>query len=829
MLVKTTAESENESTKKKIKIGVSGMTCAACSATIERSLNKREGVNIAVVSLATNEAVVTFDPTLINESELVDAIESVGYDVRLDKVELVVIGMTCASCAMSVENALKKVDGVISATVNLATRKATVEFNPSLVNVSILEKAIKDVGYDVEKSIEEDALSQRRRIEREERLHYRNRLIFGAIFTTPLMVFMFIDMGIDGFMQLTAIKYTMLVLATLVYLYVGWPFFKSAFKAITHFTTNMDVLVSLGSSAAYIYSVVSLIIGGPLYFESAAFILTALVVGKYLEAIAKGRTSDSIANLLGLQPKTARVIREKVELDIPISDVIVGDIVIVRPGEKIPVDGTIIEGITAVDESMLTGESLLVDKKKGDLVIGATINKNGFIKFRAEKVGSDTVLSQIIKSVEDAQGSKAPVQRLADRVSAYFVPIVIILAIATLTIWLILGGVFGFTPIREALISQNWYTHAILNTVAVLVIACPCALGLATPTGIMVGSGKGAELGILFKNAESLEKTLDIDTILFDKTGTLTKGVPEVTDIIPLNSELSEENMLYFSGSAEKGSEHSLGESIVRAASMRNISLDDPDEFNAIPGKGIIAIVKDAKVILGNKSLIETQKISLVDNLDEKMSSLQKDGKTVMILAKNNEILGLIAVADVIKESSIEAVKILKSLGKEVIMVTGDNKRTADAIAKQAGIERVYAEVLPEDKAKLVREIQQENRKVGMVGDGINDAPALAQAEIGFAVASGTDVSIETANVTLMRSDLTQVVDAIELSGATLKIIKQNLLWAFLFNIIAIPIAAIGLLVPMIAAAAMAFSSVFVVTNSLRLKRFKPKINPNKS
>jgi len=773
--VKTTVETENESTKKKIKIGVSGMTCAACSATIERSLNKREGVNNAVVSLATNEAVVTFDPTLINESELVDAIESVGYDVRLEKVELVVIGMTCASCTMSVENALKKVDGVISAVANLATRKATVEFNPSLVNVPILEKAIKDVGYDVEKSIEEDALSQRRRIEREERLHYRNRLIFGAIFTTPLMVFMFIDMGIDGFMQLAAIKYTMLVLATLVYIYVGWPFFKSAFKAITHFTTNMDVLVSLGSSAAYIYSVVSLIIGGPLYFESAAFILTALVVGKYLEAIAKGRTSDSIANLLGLQPKTARVIRDEVELDIPISEVIVGDIVIVRPGEKIPVDGTIIEGITAIDESMLTGESLLVDKKKDDLVIGATINKNGFIKFRAEKVGSDTVLSQIIKSVEDAQGSKAPVQRLADKVSAYFVPIVIILAIATLTIWLILGGVYGFTPIREILAAQNWYTHAILNTVAVLVIACPCALGLATPTGIMVGSGKGAELGILFKNAESLEKTLDIDTILFDKTGTLTKGVPEVTDIIPLNSGFSEQDLLYLSASAEKGSEHSLGESIVRAASMRDISLDEPDEFSAIPGKGIIATVNNEKIILGNKSLIETQKISLVDNLDEKMSSLQKDGKTVMILAKNKEILGLIAVADVIKDSSIEAVRILKSLGKEVIMVTGDNKRTADAIAKQAGIERVYAEVLPEDKAKLVRDIQKENRKVGMVGDGINDAPALAQADIGFAVASGTDVSIETSNVTLMRSDLTQVVDAIELSGETLKIIKQNL------------------------------------------------------
>lgn len=827
--MRTTVETETESTMKKIKIGVTGMTCAACSATVERSLNKKNGVANAVVNLTTHEAIVTYDPTLLDEAELVDAIESVGYGVRIEKVELLVIGMTCSSCAMNVENALKKVEGVLSVVVNLATRKATVEFNPGLVNVPLLEKAIKSVGYDIEKSIEEDALTLRRRIERDERLHYRNRLIVGTIFTTPLMVFMFIDMGIDTFMELDSVRYSSLVLATIVYLYVGWPFFKSAFKAITHFTTNMDVLVSLGSSAAYIYSVVSLIIGGPLYFESAAFILTALVVGKYLEAIAKGRTSDSIANLLGLQPKTARVIRDEVEFDIPISEVLVDDIVIVRPGEKIPVDGTIIEGITAVDESMLTGESLLVDKKKDDLVIGATINKNGFIKFRAEKVGSDTVLSQIIKSVEDAQGSKAPVQRLADRVSAYFVPIVIILAITTLAIWLILGGVFGFTPIRAALISQNWYTHAILNTVAVLVIACPCALGLATPTGIMVGSGKGAELGILFKNAESLEKTLDIDTILFDKTGTLTKGVPEVTDVIPLNPKFSEENILYLSASAEKGSEHSLGESIVRAASMRNISLDEPDEFKAIPGKGILATVKGEQIILGNKSLIETQKISLTNNLDEKMSSLQKDGKTVMILAKSNEILGLIAVADVIKESSIEAVRILKSLGKEVIMVTGDNKRTAEAIAKQAGIERVFAEVLPEDKAKLVREIQQENRKVGMVGDGINDAPALAQAEIGFAVASGTDVSIETANVTLMRSDLTQVVDAIELSGATLKIIKQNLLWAFFFNIIAIPVAASGLLIPMIAAAAMAFSSVFVVTNSLRLKLFKPKINTNNS
>ncbi|NHJ46548.1 MAG: copper-translocating P-type ATPase [Asgard group archaeon] len=814
---------ELDTPKKTIKIGVTGMTCAACSSAVERTLNKADGVDEAVVSLATNNATVIFNPDLISEEKLVDAIESIGYGVRKEKLELLITGMTCASCAMNVENALKKVDGVINASVNLATRKATVEFNPALVNLSVLRKAISDVGYEIEDSIEEDALSQRRRIERNERLHYRNRLIVGTIFTIPLMVFMFIDMAIEGFMMLNAVKYTMLALSTVVYLYVGWAFFKSAFKAITHFTSNMDVLVTLGSSAAYIYSIVSLTIGGPLYFESAAFILTALVVGKYLEAIAKGKTSDSIAKLLGLQPNTARVIRDNNEQDIPIKEVLVDDIVVVRPGEKIPVDGTIIDGITAIDESMLTGESMLVDKKTGDTVIGATINKNGFIKFKAEKVGSDTVLSQIIKSVEDAQGSKAPVQRLADKVSSYFVPVVIVIALITLTIWLVLGGAFGYQPILDNL-EQNWYTHALLNTVAVLVIACPCALGLATPTGIMVGSGKGAELGILFKNAESLEKTLDIDTILFDKTGTLTKGVPEVTNIIPIQADYSEEDILYLSASAEKGSEHSLGDAIVRAASMKNLSIEEPDDFKAIPGKGIEAKINGDLIILGNDSLMNSYNIQVSEKITKDMNDLQLLGKTAMLIAKNNEIIGIIAVADVIKESSIEAVRILKDLGKEVIMVTGDNELTAKAIAKESGIDKVIAEVLPQEKANVVKEIQQENRKVGMVGDGINDAPALAQADIGFAVATGTDVTIETSSVTLMRSDLTQVVDSIELSKATLRIIKQNLLWAFLFNIIAIPVAAIGLLNPMIAAAAMAFSSVFVVTNSLRLKFFKPKI-----
>ncbi|NHJ03584.1 MAG: copper-translocating P-type ATPase [Candidatus Heimdallarchaeota archaeon] len=806
---------------KTVKIGVTGMTCAACSSAVERALKKRTGVNTAAVSLATNDAVVTFDPNIISEIDLVDAIESIGYGVRSEKAEIVVIGMTCASCAMNIEKAVKKVAGVFSINVNLTTRKATVEFNPSLVSIEQIEKTIIDIGYEIEKTIEEDALDKRRRLEREERLHYRNRLIFGAILTTPLMTMMFIDLAIDGFMAIPWVRYLMLGLATPVYIVVGWPFFKSAFKAVTHFTSNMDVLVTLGSSAAFIYSIVSLIIGGPLYFESAAFILTALVIGKYLEAIAKGRTSDSIAKLFSLQPKTARVIREGKELDIPIEDVIVDDIIVVRPGEKLPVDGTIIEGVTAVDESMLTGESLLVDKKPGDLVIGATINKNGFIKFRAEKVGKDTVLSQIIKSVEDAQGSKAPVQRLADKVSAYFVPAVIVIAVVTLSIWLIIGGVFGITPINPNIL-QNWYTHAILNTVAVLVIACPCALGLATPTGIMVGSGKGAELGILFKNAESLERTQIIDTIVFDKTGTLTKGIPEVTDVISFDESYSQDEILRLSASAEKGSEHSLGESIVRAASMKNLSLTDPQNFIAIPGKGISAEIEKYTILLGNLSLMKKESVNINSSTLEQMETLQTQGKTVMILAINQIIVGLIAVADTLKETTKRAIEILSKMEIEVVMLTGDNERTAKAIGKEAGITKIYAEILPDDKAKVIKNLQEEGKNVAMVGDGTNDAPALAQADIGFAVASGTDISIETSTITLMRNDLTQVIDAIELSKETLKIIKQNLLWAFFFNVIAIPVAAIGVLNPMIAAGAMAFSSVFVVTNSLRLKRFKP-------
>ncbi|MBN1330026.1 MAG: copper-translocating P-type ATPase [Candidatus Heimdallarchaeota archaeon] len=817
--------SESEKIRKTTKIGITGMTCAACSSAVERALSKTKGVTEASVSLATNDAVVSFDPTLVSEADLAEAIESVGYGIRKEKVDILISGMTCSSCAMNVEKALMKINGVISVIVNLTTRKATIEFYPSLVNILMLEKAIRSVGYDIEKSIEEDALTQRRRLEKDERLRYRNRLIFGVIFSIPIMIFGMIPF----FMMQSWQPWVMLTLTTPVYFYVGWPFFKSAFKAITHFTSNMDVLVSLGSSAAFIYSLVAISLGrDDIYFETAAIILTALVLGKYLETIAKGRASDSIAKLMGLQVKTARVIRDGVEEDIPIEDVLVGDIVSIRPGEKIPVDGTIIEGNSAVDESMITGESLLVDKKSGDYIIGATINKNGYLKFAAEKVGSDTMLSQIIKSVEDAQSSKAPVQRLADKVTAYFVPVVIVIAFITLAIWLILGGV-GIPPPPFTDITISWYTHAILNTIAVLVIACPCALGLATPTGVIVGSGKGAELGILFKNAESLEKTLEVDTIIFDKTGTLTKGVPEVTDVIVINFDYTEDEIIRFAASAEKGSEHSLGEAIVRYASMKDLPLVEPQEFIAIPGKGIIAKVNDKKIILGNVNLLSNNQLDVTERILKQMDALQVNGKTVMLVALETEIIGLIAVADVIKESSKQAVKVLKKMGKEVIMLTGDNERTANAIAMQAEITRVYAEILPEEKANVVKKLQEQGNKVGMVGDGINDAPALAQANIGFAVASGTDISIETSSITLMRSDLTQVVDAIELSKATLRIIKENLLWAFVFNIIAIPVAAIGLLSPWMAAIAMASSSVIVVTNSLRLKLFKSKITEEKN
>ncbi|WP_278294226.1 copper-translocating P-type ATPase [Caloranaerobacter azorensis] len=598
--------------------------------------------------------------------------------------------------------------------------------------------------------------------------------------------------------------YLQLALATLVQFIIGYRFYKGAYHSLKGGGANMDVLVALGTSAAYFYSLYNLISGvKEYYFEASAVIITLILLGKMLEAIAKGRTSEAIKKLMNLQAKTARVIRDGKELDIPVEQVVVGDIVVVRPGEKIPVDGIVIEGNSSVDESMLTGESIPVDKKEGDEVIGATINKHGTFKFKATKIGRDTVLSQIIKLVEEAQGSKAPIQRLADKVAGIFVPTVIGIAILTFAIWYFVEGDF---------------TNALINAVAVLVIACPCALGLATPTAIMVGTGKGAENGILIKGGEYLERAHQIDTLIFDKTGTITKGEPEVTDIISFNK--SKEDILKFAAIAEKASEHPLGQAIVKKGEESGIKLTDPEKFNAIPGHGIFAVIEGKEVYLGNRKLMKDKNINIED-IEDEIVNLESQGKTAMILSINGRVEGIIAVADTVKEHSREAIKQLKSMGIEVYMITGDNERTANAIAREVGIENVIAEVLPEHKAQEVEKLKAQGKKVGMVGDGINDAPALVKADIGFAIGTGTDVAIEAADITLMKGDLRDIVLAIRLSRRTMRTIKQNLFWAFFYNSIGIPLAALGFLNPMIAGAAMAFSSVSVVSNSLRLKRFK--------
>ncbi|WP_427338130.1 copper-translocating P-type ATPase [Caloranaerobacter sp. DY30410] len=598
--------------------------------------------------------------------------------------------------------------------------------------------------------------------------------------------------------------YVQLALATPVQFIIGYRFYKGAYHSLKGGGANMDVLVALGTSSAYFYSLYNLIVGvKEYYFEASAVIITLILLGKMLEAIAKGRTSEAIKKLMNLQAKTARVIRDGKELDIPVEEVVVGDIVVVRPGEKIPVDGVVIEGNSSVDESMLTGESIPVDKKEGDEVIGATINKHGTFKFKATKIGKDTVLSQIIKLVEEAQGSKAPVQRLADKVAGIFVPAVIGIAVLTFVIWYFVNGDFA---------------NALINAVAVLVIACPCALGLATPTAIMVGTGKGAENGILIKGGEYLEKAHQINTLVFDKTGTITKGEPEVTDIISFNK--SKEDILKFAAIAEKASEHPLGQAIVKKGEESGIKLIDPERFNAIPGHGIFAVVEGNEIYLGNRKLMKDKNIDIKD-IEDEIVNLENQGKTAMILSVNGRVEGIIAVADTVKEHSREAIKELKSMGIEVYMITGDNERTAKAIAREVGIENVIAEVLPEHKAQEVEKLKAQGKKVGMVGDGINDAPALAKADIGFAIGTGTDVAIEAADITLMKGDLRGIVLAIRLSRKTMRTIKQNLFWAFFYNTAGIPLAALGFLNPMIAGAAMAFSSVSVVSNSLRLKRFK--------
>ncbi|KMT22280.1 heavy metal translocating P-type ATPase [Clostridium cylindrosporum] len=800
---------------------IEGMTCSACANRVERVIKKLDGVEKASVNFATETLNVEFDKDKLNNTNIEEAVVKAGYGVKknIKKYDFKVEGMTCSACANRVERVTKKLNGVESSVVNFATEKLTIAINEDELSWVDIKAAVEKAGY---KLVKEEEIKEEKEVDPAKGL--MRRFIISVVLTIPLLI---ISMGhmmglhlpevIDPMMN--PLKFALVQLAlTVPVMLVGYKFFKVGIKNLVTLSPNMDSLISIGTLAAFLYGVFAIykIANGEteyaqhLYFESAAVILTLITLGKYLEALSKGRTSQAIKTLMGLAPKTATIIRDNKEITIPIEEVIVGDIVIVKPGEKLPVDGDVIEGETTIDESMLTGESIPSHKTVGSSVIGASINKTGFIKYQATKVGRDTALSQIVKLVEEAQGSKAPIAKLADVISSYFVPVVIGLAIIASVAWLIAGegSIFALTIF-----------------IAVLVIACPCALGLATPTAIMVGTGKGAENGVLIKGGEALETTYKLDTIVFDKTGTITEGKPRVTDIITNSS--SQDEVLLLAASAEKGSEHPLGEAIVREAEDKGLTLKEIGEFKAVPGHGIEVVIDGKNILLGNKKLMVDRSID-IEGLGEKSDALANEGKTPMYIAIDNKLEGIIAVADTVKPTSKKAIEALHKMGIKVAMITGDNKKTADAIAKQVGIDIVLAEVLPEDKANEVKKLQANGSKVGMVGDGINDAPALAMADIGIAIGSGTDVAIESADIVLMRSDLMDVISAIKLSRATIKNIKQNLFWAFGYNVLGIPVA-MGLLHifggpllnPMIAAGAMSLSSVSVLLNALRLKGFK--------
>jgi len=799
---------------KQIILPVTGMTCANCVATIERNIKKLDGVQSAAVNLSSERAVVEYHPDQLGLDDIIHKVEHAGYGIASGMADLVVQGILDSNDGRRLEKGVRKIFGVMDLQVNITNGKVNVKYIPTLISQNEIRKAIIGMGFKVLVLGEEgeDAEGKAREAEIS---HQKRLFIIALIFTIPLFLlsmandFNWLSISIG---HQSWLNWVMFILATPVQFYVGKQYYVGAYKSLRGGSANMDVLIALGSSVAYFYSIViSLgLIQGHVYFETAAVIITLILLGKFLEARAKGKTSEAIKKLLSLKAKSAHILVGGIESEIPVDDVKVGDIIVVRPGEKIPVDGSITDGKTSIDESMITGESMPIEKGQGDIVVGATMNRQGFIKFEATRVGKQTALAQIVRLVEEAQGSKAPIQKLADQISAVFVPVVIGIAALTFVIWFFLVPTAGVNP----------FTRALINMVAVLVIACPCAMGLATPTAIMVGTGKGAEQGILLRSGDALERAGRIKTIVLDKTGTITRGIPFVTDILPMRADTSKSDVISWAASLEKGSEHPVGEAILAEAGNLGIKVVEPEGFSAIPGSGVRGTVNGRVVIVGNSRML-----SKVQQDDPELTSIihqiQSQAKTVVIVSVDEKVQGVIGVADQVKEGSKQSILDLQQKGIRVVMMTGDNMKTAQAIGLQVGITDILAEIPPDGKAAVIKDLQKKSGIVGMVGDGINDAPALAQADVGMAIGTGTDIAVAAAPITLMSGNLESVVKAVELSKKTLRTIRQNLFWAFFYNVILIPVAAMGFLNPMIAAAAMAFSSVFVVTNSLRLKKVR--------